>query len=68
MRVCRAGYRILCAENTFVHLFGQAAIGKLVHDGTHHRLFDADRQRLEVKWKRTWQPPMRRSPALAVAQ
>jgi GT2 family glycosyltransferase len=68
LRVSRAGYRILCAEGAFVHHFGQASIGKLLHNGTYHRLFKANRRRLELKWKQAWKPPMHRSPAPAVAR
>jgi hypothetical protein len=59
-RVRKAGYRILCAEDVFVHHFGQASFGELCVTGAYDRVLDANRRRFEAKWGITWQPHGRR--------
>ena len=63
MRVRQAGYRVVCAEDVFVHHFGQATIGNLAPAGRYGALFHANRRRWEAKWRMPWQPydsgPMR---------
>jgi GT2 family glycosyltransferase len=54
MRLARAGYRLVCAEDVFVHHLGEASFGGLVADGTYARLFEENRRRFERKWGRTW--------------
>ncbi len=56
MRVRRAGYRIICAADVFVHHFGQAAFGKLIRSGDYDGLFDENRAKLETKWSIEWTP------------
>jgi GT2 family glycosyltransferase len=56
MRVRAAGYRVACAEDVFVHHFGQASIGKLAAAGRYGELFHANRRRWEEKWQVAWQP------------
>jgi GT2 family glycosyltransferase len=56
MRVRNAGYRVVCAEDVFVHHFGQASIGKLAADGRYGELFHANRRRWEEKWRQKWEP------------
>ena len=60
LRVRAAGYRVVCAEDTFVHHFGQASIGQLAASGAYGALFEANRRRFEAKWGVTWQPHQRR--------
>jgi GT2 family glycosyltransferase len=60
MRVRRAGYRVVCAEDLFVHHFGQASIGRLGPTGQYGALFHANRARWEEKWGLAWQPYERR--------
>ncbi|MGH9021967.1 MAG: glycosyltransferase family 2 protein [Acidimicrobiia bacterium] len=55
-RVAAAGLRIVCADDAFVHHFGEASLGELVHTGRQSRLFKANRGRFEQKWARQWQP------------
>ena len=50
LRIGRAGLRLLCAEDVFVHHFGQATFGDLVPDGRYHRLLRENRARFEAKW------------------
>ena len=36
MRARQAGYRLVCAEDAFVHHFGETSFGKLVSSGTYN--------------------------------
>jgi GT2 family glycosyltransferase len=56
MRVRRAGYRIVCAADAFIHHFGQAAFGKLIRSGDYDRIFDENRRKFEEKWGVKWKP------------
>jgi GT2 family glycosyltransferase len=60
MRVRRAGYRVMCAEDVFVHHFGQASIGRLGPTGEYGALFHDNRRRWEAKWGVPWEPYERR--------
>jgi GT2 family glycosyltransferase len=60
MRVRHAGLRVVCAEDVFVHHFGQASIGRLSAAGEYGRLFHANRQRWESKWGLSWTPYAKR--------
>lgn len=60
MRARQAGYRVVCAEDVFIHHFGQASIGKLGQAGTYGPLFHANRARWEAKWGIEWRPYTRR--------
>jgi GT2 family glycosyltransferase len=61
LRARRAGYRVLCADDTFVHHFGQSAFGDLVPTGQYGHLFDENHRYFETKWGIPWQPPARRA-------
>jgi hypothetical protein len=63
MRARVAGYRIVCAEDVFVHHFGQASLGQLAAAGVYGQLFHANRTRWEDKWGQAWQPYVRRPTA-----
>jgi GT2 family glycosyltransferase len=63
MRVRRAGFRVMCAEDVFVHHFGQASIGQLARTGQYGTLFHANRERWEAKWGTRWQPYAKRTTA-----
>ena len=60
MRARQLGYRVVCAEDVFVHHFGQASIGRLAANGEYGRVFHANRARWEAKWGTAWQPYQRR--------
>jgi GT2 family glycosyltransferase len=60
MRARRLGYRVVCAEDVYVHHFGQASIGQLGPTGEYGRVFHANRARWEAKWHAVWQPYDRR--------
>jgi GT2 family glycosyltransferase len=59
-RVRAAGYRVVCAEDAFVHHFGEATFGELVPTGRYGELFRANKARFEEKWGVTWQSHLRR--------
>jgi hypothetical protein len=60
-RVREAGLRVVCAEDTFVHHFGEASFGDLFASGRYSELFEANRARFEAKWGVAWQPHVRRT-------
>ena len=59
-RVRQAGYRVVCAEDVFVHHFGQASLGELCGTGEYDRILAANRRRFEQKWGVAWEPHGRR--------
>jgi GT2 family glycosyltransferase len=59
-RVRAAGYRVLCAEDAFIHHFGEASFGELVPTGRYGELFRVNKTRFEEKWAVTWQSHLRR--------
>jgi GT2 family glycosyltransferase/SAM-dependent methyltransferase len=67
VRVRMAGYRVVFAQDVFVHHFGQATIGKLAATAEYGELFHANRRRFEEKWGVQWQPH-ERQPNEAYAQ
>ncbi|HZU79268.1 MAG TPA: glycosyltransferase family 2 protein [Acidimicrobiales bacterium] len=56
-RLRAAGYRLVCAEDVFVHHFGRGSFGALVANGEHQALFDRNRARFEEKWGHGWELP-----------
>jgi len=60
LRARAAGYRIVCAEDVFVHHFGGASFGELISTGRAGALFQANRRRFEAKWGVRWEPHRRR--------
>jgi GT2 family glycosyltransferase len=60
VRVRAAGLRVVCAEDVFVHHFGQASLGRLAADGSYGAVFHENRTRFEEKWGVEWQPYDRR--------
>jgi GT2 family glycosyltransferase len=60
IRLRAAGCRVICAEDVFVHHFGQASLGRLARDGEYGRVFHENRRRWEDKWGVPWQPYERR--------
>jgi GT2 family glycosyltransferase len=59
-RVRECGYRLLCADDAFVHHFGETSFGKLVASGDYSRVLAANRARYEEKWGEPWRPYRRR--------
>jgi GT2 family glycosyltransferase len=62
-RAREAGYDLVCAEDVFVHHFGQASFGELVPGGGYAALLTANRRRFEEKWGISWEPHRRRPSA-----
>ena len=54
LRVRRAGYRVVCAEDIFIHHWGQASFRQM-DKGMYFRIFTENRAKFEAKWGRTWQ-------------
>ncbi len=50
LRIRRAGLRLACAEDVFVHHFDKASFGELVGSGEYDRLLRENRLRFERKW------------------
>src|SRR5262249_28809007 len=59
-RLHAAGLRTPCAQDVFIHHFGQASFGDIIPTGKYGRLFEATRRRFEEKWNTTWHPHGRR--------
>jgi len=59
-RAAQAGLACACAEDVFVHHFGEASFGALVPTGEHARVLEANKRRFEEKWGTPWQPYERR--------
>ena len=58
-RVREAGLRVVCAEDAFVHHFGQASFRKL-SQSEYFALFERNRKLFEEKWGREWVPHQER--------
>jgi GT2 family glycosyltransferase len=54
MRLRRAGYRLICAEDVFVHHFGRGSFGALVPSGSYNAILDRNKLRFESKWGIEW--------------
>jgi hypothetical protein len=65
LRVKTAGYRVVTAEDCFIHHFGNGSFAKLPTEESL-RIFEQNKQRFETKWKTSWVPhklrPDARSP------
>jgi len=59
-RVRAAGLRVVCAEESFVHHFGEASFGALVASGERERLLHENRERFAAKHGTPWEPYERR--------
>ncbi|MBI4877250.1 MAG: glycosyltransferase [Acidobacteria bacterium] len=55
LRARRAGYRLVTAEDCFVHHFGQGSFAKLDPE-RFERIFARNRERFEKRWGEPWQP------------
>ena len=59
-RVRLAGYRVVCAEDAFVHHFGQASFKKL-SQAEYQEIWDRNQKYYEEKWAMTWEAHRHRS-------
>ena len=55
-RLRLAGYRLLCAEDVFIH-HEQSASFRQYTEAQYMEWFEENRRRFEQKWKVTWWPP-----------
>ncbi len=53
LRLRKAGYRIVTAEDCFIHHFGNGSFGKLQSEEVH-RIFEVNQKRFESKWNTAW--------------
>jgi GT2 family glycosyltransferase/glycosyltransferase involved in cell wall biosynthesis len=62
LRVRQLWYRVICAQDIFIHHWGRASFGRM---DTHcyNRLFAENRRKFEEKWGQAWQPHKHRKPA-----
>jgi GT2 family glycosyltransferase len=60
-RVRSSGLRLVCAEDVFVHHFGEVSLAKELAAEEYEGLFEGNRARFEEKWSRAWQPHGRRT-------
>ncbi|WP_024617894.1 glycosyltransferase [Pseudomonas kilonensis] len=58
-RVQAAGYRTVCAEDAFIHHYGQASFRKLIASGEYQALWDKNQAYFESKWG-AWQAHIHR--------
>ncbi|BBP58657.1 hypothetical protein PHLH4_22470 [Pseudomonas sp. St316] len=66
-RVQAAGYRTVCAEDAFIHHYGQASFRKLIASGEYQALWDKNQAYFESKWG-AWQAHVHRDkPGLETA-
>lgn len=54
-RIQAAGLRTVCAEDAFIHHYGQAAFKKLIANGDYQALWDKNQAYFESKWG-AWKP------------
>lgn len=54
-RVQTAGWRTVCAEDGFIHHYGQASFKALIPTGEYQRLWDRNQAYFESKWG-LWKP------------
>jgi hypothetical protein len=63
VRLSKAGYRLLCVEDVFVHHWGSASFSSLGYT-EYWLLFEANLKKFEQKWGGTWHPQLTRSELL----
>lgn len=63
IRVRRSGYKVICAEDVFIHHWGGASFLKL-DPYQYWLLFIENRRKFERKWNVTWQPHLQRKELL----
>lgn len=60
MRVRSSWYRIVCAEDVFIHHWGRTSFSRLDQE-TYDRIFEENRKKYEEIWSQPWQPHEARS-------
>jgi GT2 family glycosyltransferase len=59
-RVHQAGYRVICAEDVFVHHYGRASFNKLSAE-EYQGIFELNQRLYEAKWGGAWVPHKNRA-------
>jgi GT2 family glycosyltransferase len=59
-RIRQAGLRVLCADDVFVHHFGEASFGRFFATGEYSRILKQNQRRFQQKWGSPWLPYGRR--------
>jgi len=55
VRYYQAGFKVVCAEDVFIHHFQSASFGKL-NKAHYEKIFAENRKKYEEKWGRKWEP------------
>ena len=55
-RVLRAGYKIVIADDVFIHHINNGSFKKL-DDEEYMKIFDTNKEKFEAKWKKRWTMP-----------
>jgi GT2 family glycosyltransferase len=55
LRIKTAGYRVVAADDCFIHHFGNGSFAKLPSKESL-RIFEQNKKRYEQKWNSTWKP------------
>ena len=55
LRARKAGMKVICAEDVFIHHFGRASFDRLAA-AEYQRIFEENRKRYENKWGIKWAP------------
>ncbi len=55
LRIRQKGYRLLCAEDVYIHHWGSAAFSQMAAE-RFQRLHEENRAKFEEKWGTRWQP------------
>jgi GT2 family glycosyltransferase len=55
LRVKKAGLKILCVEDVFIHHFGGTSFSKL-QSAEYQKIFNENKKKYELKWGIRWQP------------
>lgn len=63
LRLKQNGYKLLCAEDVFIHHWGSASFSKL-NTTEYWTLFNQNLQKFEAKWDCTWYPHQNRQELL----
>src|SRR3990172_8352675 len=53
MRIKKAGFKVICAEDVFIHHFGGTSFSKL-HPDEYYKIFEENRKKYELKWGIEW--------------
>jgi len=67
LRIRQAGYRIVTAEDCFIHHFGHGSFSQLKPEEST-RIFEENRRRFEAKWSRKWSPHVLRAGVKPLSQ